>query len=893
MKWKNWFGWATCFAVVLLLGALVLPTKAEAKVSGYYTYSVSSSKATITQVSTDIYGDVVIPSTLGGYTVKAIGEGAFSYCEDIESVTIPSSVTTIGKGAFYACSSLEFAYISEGVTTINDQAFGDCQSLIGVELPASLKTIGQYVFAYCFSLEELNVAAGSKYFCTDSSGVLYSKDMTRLVKVPVNLSGDYQISDKTTTVDSYAFDCYEDLKSVYIPAGVKTIGELAFYDCMGILEYIVDSGNPNYSCDDYGVLYNKKQTTLLRAPQVFYGAYIVPKGVTTVKNGAFYKCTALEAVVLPEGVTTIESSAFEACVSLCHIGLPSTLKTIGEYAFADCQDLPRVAIPSGVTSLPEAVFGWCDNLRYLELPSSVTTINQYAFYNCYSLYNIYYSGTQSQKNKINTLDDPQDILVSAEWHINACKSTAHNYGDGFRDTCAVCGFPRIGAKGLLYTATYSEVIIDGFAEPLGGELVIPAYIGGLPVTTIRAEAFSGKGGITAVVLGNNITTIEEDAFYGCSGLQKVALGDSVTTVGAFAFSYCPNLQEVELSKSVSTIEPGAFAGCYQLSGVTVDPASPYFCTDSKGVLYSKDMTRLVAAPYGLSGTYTLPTTVKVIESLAFWECDQLQKVVLPEGLTTIRNLAFSFSDIRNLQIPASVTEIENGAFMATFGLGSVQVDPNNQSYCTDAAGVLYNKAQTELIFACTTLSGHYQIPASVTTIADGAMFSCDKLESLEIPVSVTKIGEEAFYVNESLTDVWYGGSQAQKDAIVFGEYNDSLLEATWHLNFCGEGNHSFSSLCQDECDVCDYVRTAPHSYGDDRFCDLCGHENGIPGDMNADLLKDTEDAVYLLLHVLFGADQYPVASGAKTDINGDGKTDTEDAVYLLLNVLFGDAQYPI
>ena len=176
----------------------------------------------------------------------------------------------------------------------------------------------------------------------------------------------------------------------------------------------------------------------------------------------------------------------------------------------------------------------------------------------------------------NILDDPQDIWVDAQWHVNACKSGTHNYGDGFLNTCTVCGYTRLDTADLLYTITYSEVIIDGYNGPLGGEVALPSHINGLPVTTIRAEAFSGMNGITAVYLGNNITTIEEHAFYACGGLEKVVLGDSVTTVDSFAFSYCPNLQEVEISKSVSTIEMGAFAGCYQLSGVTVDPNSP--CT---------------------------------------------------------------------------------------------------------------------------------------------------------------------------------------------------------------------------------------------------------------------------------------------------------------------------
>ena len=65
------------------------------------------------------------------------------------------------------------------------------------------------------------------------------------------------------------------------------------------------------------------------------------------------------------------------------------------------------------------------------------------------------------------------------------------------------------------------------------------------------------------------------------------------------------------------------------------------------------------------------------------------------------------------------------------------------------------------------------------------------------------------------------------------------------------------------------------------------------GDMDNDGKKTTDDAVYLLLHVLFGSGNYPIAQGVDKDINADKKVDTDDAVYLLLHVLFGSESYPI
>ena len=68
---------------------------------------------------------------------------------------------------------------------------------------------------------------------------------------------------------------------------------------------------------------------------------------------------------------------------------------------------------------------------------------------------------------------------------------------------------------------------------------------------------------------------------------------------------------------------------------------------------------------------------------------------------------------------------------------------------------------------------------------------------------------------------------------------------------------------------------------------------GVPGDMDGDGDKDTDDAVYLLLNVMFGDGDYPVPAGANKDVDGNGKVDTDDAVYLLLHVMFGAEDYPI
>lgn len=125
------------------------------------------------------------------------------------------------------------------------------------------------------------------------------------------------------------------------------------------------------------------------------------------------------------------------------------------------------------------------------------------------------------------------------------------------------------------------------------------------------------------------------------------------------------------------------------------------------------------------------------------------------------------------------------------------------------------------------------------------------VKTVVIEKGVTTVGAYAFSSCGNLTDVYYEGTRAQWNAISIGSNNDPLLAAALH--------------CAD----------------------------AQPYDLDADGKLTTDDAVYLLLFVMFGAEDYPVPDGMDLDLNNDSKADTDDAVYLLLHVMFGAEDYPI
>ena len=109
---------------VLPFGLFTIPTAAAT--SGYYTYTITDGKATITDCDTSISGNIIIPSTLGGYPVTSIGEYAFTTCDSLISITIPNGVTNIGQSAFSPCESLINITISNSVINIGVGAFAGC-----------------------------------------------------------------------------------------------------------------------------------------------------------------------------------------------------------------------------------------------------------------------------------------------------------------------------------------------------------------------------------------------------------------------------------------------------------------------------------------------------------------------------------------------------------------------------------------------------------------------------------------------------------------------------------------------------------------------------------------------------------------------------------------------
>ncbi len=410
----------------------------------------------------------------GTLTISGIGninEGAFSFLYDfaesssIKNLVIEDGITGIGNYAFYECSNIASITISSSVKSIGDHAFSDCSSLASVIIPDSVVTIGGSAFSGCSSLKSLTIGNGVTNIDSSAfsgcSALTSAKMGNKVASIGSSVFfgcsslTSITIPDSVTTIGDSAFNGCSSITSIVIPHNVTTIGEWAFFNCSNLERITVDENNKYYSNDEYGVLFNKNKTTLIKYPEKnTQTVYTIPDGVVSVSASAFQYSLNLKSVIIPNSVTSIGNSAFEYCSSLTSVTIPNSVTNIGAGVFIGCSSLAKITVdgdnkyyssdgqgvlfnknktmliqypigntktsydvPGGVSDIGEWAFQYCSSLTYISLPNSVNNISSYAFWNCKNITEVRYDGIEDEWNRIEIADGNDDLLAATVTYV--------------------------------------------------------------------------------------------------------------------------------------------------------------------------------------------------------------------------------------------------------------------------------------------------------------------------------------------------------------------------------------------------------------------------------------------------------------------------------------------
>ena len=447
--------------------------------------------------------------------VKAIGEKAFSFCENLKSVVIPEGVTEIGERAFCECKKLESVVIPEGVTKIGDRAFGWCLGLKSVVIPEGVTKIGVGAFRNCGKLKNVVIPEG------------------------------------VTEIGGLAFDYCGKLKSIVIPEGVTKIRGGTFYHCKNLESVVIPEGVTEIGKEAFSRCGIKN--------------VVIPKGVTKIGEWAFRECKKLESVVIPKGVRKIWERAFEDCENLKSVVIPEGVTKIGVGAFRNCGKLKNVVIPEGVTEIGEYAFDNCENLKSVVIPKSTRKIGKEAFENCSSLTSIQIMNPRTEigERAFYGCRNLDRMILSDDGSVLFYCPPAIAVGDvvipeSVRRIEALAFRECVNLKKVHITSPSTHIEPRAFTGCTGLEHMILTDNETVLAYCPPACA-NGR-----VRLPETITRIEGYAFEDCKQLTAVDFPDGPLEIGRGAFDGCP-LKGVTLPPSVKNAPERAFPGCREIT----------------------------------------------------------------------------------------------------------------------------------------------------------------------------------------------------------------------------------------------------------------------------------------------------------------------------------------
>lgn len=702
----------------------------------------------------------------------------------------------IGKYAFCSCNNLKRLTLPKDITSIEQSAFFGCSGLTSITIPSSVTAIGKWSFYDCSSLTSI------------------------------------ELPNSTTTIDESAFQNCTSLASVTLTSNLTSIESYAFIGCSQLkdVRYNVLDDLATYIQTDHPEIYyincdikyyqNNQEITSLK----------IPAGTTSIGKNVFQKYKGIQSLTFSPALTSISDLQFSCDftnLKSVYVGWQDPIAAGTFFKGADMSNC-TLYVPQGTKNTYSKADVWKNFGKIIEYNNQATiTLEQ--------------PGTLPQK--ISDLDKNLLTHLKIKGKIN---------GTDIKFIREMAGVSVTGKKtdGELTNLDLSEAQIVS-----GGDCYYQDYFDNKHYTSddeLGVGFFSKCKGLKAITLPGNLKSVGESAFQECSSLETINLPSGITTIGNYAFLECEKLKSVTLPSGLISIGDRAFNSCISLTSLdlpssltTVGELALAGCPQLTSLTLHSGLTNIKGN--NLLGGYTFYNNLKDVRYII----DSDLETYLQSNHPIINDIRCGIKyylndqEITTLEIPSGITSIGDGVFLSSNNLTNLTLSSkitsagkyafNNCSNLKDIRYYIYDDLATYIqkghpAFYVNCGIKYYwnnqeittlEIPTSVTSIGNHAFYCCNGLTSIDFPSNLSSIGDWAFSNCSGLTSV-----DLPSCITKMGEYVFNNCENLSNVNL-PSGITTISTGAFSYCSNLKYIELPAGitSIGDDAFVNCSNLQN--------------------------------------------------------------------
>ncbi len=744
--------------------------------------SITGTWAPWSKISDEIYTVVIEEG------ITELSEYLLEYNDNLNSVSLPSTIETLHYNAFNECPNLTSIIIPASVKSFNaveayrtSEAFTDTYYL-GTENEWDLITNSELVEGKGHKIHFLSYIDKVNATCTQEGTEAYY-GLGEDSAYPCYFDANKKRIDNPVVIPAtgHAFAWVIDKEATRVETGLKheeckncgeTQNEGTVIEITGpaiVANGTCNNGKVSWILDEEGLL-KVSGTGMLDARFEEFADeiknVIINEGITAIGNSSFYNCSSLTGISLPEGLTSIGDNAFRDCVSMKQIEFPSTSCSIGRYAFSNT-GLESICIKENISQIwPSAfancvnlssvdvynaealqgssnIFGQCSNLKEVNFYDSANLIEGGLFNDCtglesieipegvYQIFNTFVGCTNLKNVKL-----PESILGIYEEAFLNCTSLR-----------------------TLYIPKNVEYIDDNVFDGCNG-VTIECYCHSYAYEWAESKGFS----VELIHSNNKIeavsATCEKDGnieYYVCQNCENafkdkectetIEINDTVIKATGHNFEWVVDkeatreeagLKHEECTKCGTKQNEGTVIdkiGAVIVASGTCNGGNAKWTLDEDGLLEIVGIGT-VSEEFGKIG-YDFKKVIiyEGIEGIgygAFDGCKSLESIILPEELTSISTSAFEgCSSLTSIKLPENLKSIGSYAF----------------GWCYSLENIILPKGITSIneytFYSCTNLTS-IELSENITVIDDYAFGWCSLLENVVFSEGITDIGNYAF-----------------------------------------------------------------------------------------------------------------------------------------------------